>query len=124
MRGNVSGHVGTVATAFEINGDARVAQGRVVFVGQQVLFRDIGLVHGFLVFGVQMVERLVLARTDSLRNGFVPFVRIAEYRVHIIDDAAKRIDTVSYYLTDTEFCVSYHAEQFNRQGCFAARILP
>jgi hypothetical protein len=69
---------------------------------QQVLLRYIGDVFGLVVLGEQMVEGLVLARPDFLRNGLIPFLRVREFGIDVENDAAEREQPVAHHLPDPE----------------------
>ena len=80
--------------------DLRMPHRITAIVRQQVLFRDIGDVFGFVVLGEQMIERLVLPRPDLGRDCLVPFVGIVENRIDVEHDAAERIEAVPDDLAD------------------------
>ena len=84
--------------------DLRMAHRVARSVGDEVLFRDIGDVFGFGVFGEEMVERLILARTNLFRDRQPPFLRVGKHGVDVVDHAAKRIAAVPDDLTDRELC--------------------
>ena len=86
-----------------------MTQRRTVLVRQEVLLGHIGLIHRFVILGIQVIERLVFVWAHTLGNGFVPFVRIVEYRVHVKDNASERIDSVAHNVADTEFGCFDHA---------------
>lgn len=85
-----------------------VVQGFVPVIGQQVLLRDVGDVCSLVVFREEMVERLVLAGTDILGNGLVPFLGVVEFRVDIEDDSTEIEESVLDHLADLEFCAADH----------------
>ena len=72
-------------------------------VGQEVLFGHIGDIAVLVVFGQEVVERLVLAWPHFLGNGLPPFLGIVEGRIDIENHAAKGEDPVLYDLTNREF---------------------
>ena len=84
--------------------DLRMAHRVAGSVGDEVLFRDIGDIFGFGVFGEEMVERLILARPNLFRDRQPPFLGVGKHRVDVIDHAAKWIAAVSDDLTDRELC--------------------
>ena len=71
-------------------------------VGQQILLRDVGDILRFFVLGEQVVERLVLRRPHLGGNGEVPFLRVREDRIDVVDHAAKGIEAVLDDLADGE----------------------
>src|SRR5258705_3862609 len=64
-------------------------------VRKQVLLRHIRDVFGFRVLGVEMIERLVLARPPFSRDRLVPFLGIGEDRIDIENDATERVEPVA-----------------------------
>ena len=71
-------------------------------VGDQILLADIGDVARFHILGEQMVERLVLARPDILRDRLIPFRAVGEDRIDIEDHAAKIEYAVAHDIADRE----------------------
>ncbi len=84
--------------------DLRMAHRVARSVGDEVLFRDIGDIFGFGVFGEEMVERLILARPNLFRDRQPPFLRVGKHRVDVVDHTAKWIAAVPDDLTDRELC--------------------
>ena len=70
----------------------------------QVLLGHIGDIFSILIFGEQMIKRLLFARSYFLRYGLIPFFRIIIFRIHIKYDTAEIIKPVAHYLADLEFC--------------------
>jgi len=81
-------------------------------VGQQVLLGHIGDVAALLVFGEQVVKRLVLARPDVLRNRLPSFLGIVEGAVDIEDHVPERKDPVLDQLADRKLGGSIDHEAF------------
>ncbi len=100
-----AGAIAAFAVLDEDFGDLRMAHRLAALVGQQVLLRDIGDVFGLVVFGEQMIERLILVRPHFGRDRLVPFLGIVEHRIDIEHDAAKRIEAVPDDLADLIFGV-------------------
>ena len=84
--------------------DLRMAHRVAGSVGDEVLFRDIGDIFGFGVFGEEMVERLILVRPNLFRDRQPPFLRVGKHGVDVVDHAAKWIAAVPDDLTDRELC--------------------
>lgn len=97
--------------------DLRMAHRIAGCVGQQVLLRDVGDVFGFRVFREQVIERLVLARPDFLRDREPPFLGIGEHRIDVVDHAAKRVAAVLDHLADPEFRLSFAIAAHGRRAC-------
>src|ERR1700676_4294923 len=72
-------------------------------VRQQVLFGNIGDVFRFRILGEQMIERLILVRTDILGARQPPFLGIVEFLIAIEDHAPERKDPVGDNLSDLKF---------------------
>jgi hypothetical protein len=71
----------TLVHVVEQLGDLRVVHRLTRGIDEQVLLGHIGHIVGLGVLGEQMVEGLVLGfGRISSGNGFVPFVRIGEFR--------------------------------------------
>ena len=100
VRHRVAGAVAALAVAHEGFRDLRMADRLAAVVRQQVLLGNIGDIFGFIVLGEQMVERLILVRPDIRRDRLVPFLGVAEGRIDIEHDAAKRIKAVADHLAD------------------------
>jgi hypothetical protein len=64
-------------------GNVRMADWRARSIEKKVLFGDIGNVFGLRIFCEQMIERLVLARTDLRRNCLPPLLGVVEHRIDI-----------------------------------------
>src|SRR5262245_14773924 len=75
-------------------------------IRQQVLLRYVGDVFGLRVLREQMVERLVLVRTDLGRDRLVPFLGVVEFGIDVEHDAAEREQAVADHLTDLELGVA------------------
>src|SRR5688572_27865654 len=70
--------------------DHWVAQRLPRMVGQEVLLRDIGDVLAFRILREEVVEWLVLARTNLLRDREPPLFRVVELGIDVEDQAAER----------------------------------
>jgi hypothetical protein len=81
----------------------RVAQRLPGCVRDEVLLRNIGYVFSFLVFGEQVVERLILAGPDFLGNGLVPLLGIVKFGIDVEDHPAKWKEAVPYHLSKLIF---------------------
>ena len=77
------------------------------FVNQQVLFRHIGDIGGFQIFGERMEIRLIPRRPISFGNGIQSLFRIVEYGINIKNDAAKRMFPMLDDLADSKLRRSY-----------------
>ena len=55
--------------------DLSMANGLARFIGQQILLGDIGHIFCLGIFGIEMIEGLVLARPHIGGNGHQPFFR-------------------------------------------------
>jgi len=75
-------------------------------VGKQILLRDISDVGGFSIFGVEVVERLVLRRAHLRRYSVPPFLGIGIFGVDIEDDATEGKKPVADDLTYLVFGVT------------------
>ena len=95
--------VAAVLVALEGLLDLRMADGIAGGVGHEVLLRHIGDIFGFGVFSEEMVERLVLARTQLFGNRQPPFLGVGEHRIDVIDDAPEGVSAVLHHLPDPEF---------------------
>ena len=71
-------------------------------VCEQVLLADISDVGTVVIFCQQVVEWLVAARADFLRNGFVPFFAVRKDRVDIENHAAKVEHLVTHNVANAE----------------------
>ena len=71
-----------------------IAQGLTRVIGQKVLLRDIGDVLGFRVLGEEVVEGLVLAGPNLLRDRQPPFLGVVEFRVDVEDQPPELEDPV------------------------------
>ena len=96
----------TVLEAVEDQRGLRVGHRFAGFVGQQVLFRDIGGVNALLVLGQQVIEGLILLRTDLLGDRAPPFVGVGELGIDVEDNAAERENPVADDLAYAKFCES------------------
>src|ERR1700691_3704522 len=72
-------------------------------IGQKILLGDVGDVFGLIVLSEQMVEGLVLVRTDLRRDRLVPFLGVVEDGIDVEDNAAERKQAVPDYLADLKF---------------------
>ena len=69
----------------------------------QILFRYIGNVIILIVFGQQVIERLFLGRAAVLGDGRIPFVRVAEFGIHVKNHTPKRVFAVADHLSQMIF---------------------
>ena len=76
----------------------RVAQRLSRRIRDEVLLRNIGYVFSFLIFGKQVIERLVFLWAHFRRNGKPPLLSITVLRIHIKDYAAKWKQPMPYNL--------------------------
>jgi integrase len=79
--------VSSVFVLLENFGHVRMADRRARGIDKKILFRHIGDVFGLRIFGEQMIERLVLARTDLRRDCLPPLLGVVEHRIDIEDHA-------------------------------------
>jgi hypothetical protein len=63
-------------------------------VGQEILLRHVSDVLAVGVFGVEVVEGLVLDRARFLGDRAPPFFGVRELRVDVINDTAERVKAV------------------------------
>ncbi len=88
----VRNHVASVAHLVEEVFHVRVGHRATAVVDQEVLLRHIGdVVDGLVVLGQQVIEGLFLGWPDLLGDRLPPFLGVAEYRVHVNNDAPERI---------------------------------
>ncbi len=73
------------------------------FIGQKVLFRDIGHIVAGLILSEEMIKWLVFFGAIVFRNGVPPFFSIRKHRIDIKDHAPKRVDPMLDNLSDTKF---------------------
>ena len=92
----------------------------VAVVGQQVLLADIGDVAALRVFGEEMVEGLVLRRTDRLGNGVVPFLAVGKFGIDIEYYAGRGVYqlTVTGVKPYTNMEVSLSHEAYNGRPAY------
>ena len=60
-----------------------MAHGLSGLVGEEILLRDVGHILGVIVLGKQVIEGLILARTNVFGDGLPPFFGIVENRVDV-----------------------------------------
>src|SRR5262245_37102632 len=108
MHWAVTRPVPPVFVLLENLGHIRVADWRTGRIEKKILFGHIGDVFSLRIFCEQMIEGLVLARTDLRRDCLPPLLGIAENRIDIEDHAPERIDAVFHHITDLKLGVSYH----------------
>src|SRR6476619_199663 len=106
MRTAMAALIGTArpVEAAEIIADLGMAHRLARIIDKEILLRNIGDIFCLLIFGEEMVKRLVLGRPDFLRDRQPPFFRVGEGRIDIENDAAKGKQAVLDHLPDTEFC--------------------
>ena len=97
------GAVVSSVKALKHQGGVGVAHRLAGLVGQEVLLGDIGDIAVLVVFGQEVVKRLILAWPHFFGNGLPPFLGIVEGRIDIENHAAKGKDPMLYDLTDSEF---------------------
>ena len=68
----------------------------------QVLLADVGDVALLGILREQMVEGLVLRRTDRLGDGLIPFIAVREDRVDVEDHPAEIEQAVAHDVADAE----------------------
>src|SRR4029079_12757065 len=90
--------------AFEEFPDLGMTDRLTGFIIEQVLLGNISDIFGIVVLGEQMVERLVLARTDVFGDRQPPFFGVVEDGIDIKDHAAKREEPMLDHLPDAELC--------------------
>jgi len=86
-------------------------------VGEQIGLTDIGKVGRIIVFGEQVVKRLIAARANGFGDRFIPFVGIGEYRVDIEHHPAKGEQPVANHIADAEVGAG-----FTRGNNFSSRL--
>lgn len=91
-------------------------------IREQILFGHISDVFCFVVFGIQVIKRLVFVRSHAFRNGVVPLLSISKFRVDIENYPAKRVDPVLYNLSDAKFGVAYHMEAMVVDGLYFSKL--
>src|SRR4029077_7745519 len=98
--------IAAAAVLDEDFGDLRMPHRLAAIVRQQILLGHIGDVFGLVVLGEQVIERLVLMRSDFRGDRLVPFVGIVEHRIELEHHAAERIEAVPDDLADLIFGVA------------------
>ena len=73
------------------------------FVRQKVLLRHIGHIVGLVIFGQQVIERLVLCGAAVFGTGVIPFFGVGKPRVDIKDHTAEGVLPVADNLPDVKF---------------------
>lgn len=73
-------------------------------IGNKVLFRNVGHIKTLIVFGQQVIKRLVLDRAAFLGNRLVPVFGVGKNGIHVKDHAAKRVFLVTDNLSQMVFC--------------------
>jgi hypothetical protein len=73
-----------------------------ICIRKQVTLTDIGDVGRVIIFGEQVIERLITPRADILWDGLVPFLGIGENRINIKNHAPELEQAVAHHVTDTE----------------------
>lgn len=76
-------------------------------IRDQILFRNIGDVIAVIIFCQQMVEGLIFAWAAIFGNGLVPLLGIAENRIDVEHDTAKRVFAVADDLSQLIFCAYF-----------------
>ncbi len=74
------------------------------FIRQKVLFRHIGHIIALVVFGQQVIERLLFRRPRILGDCVIPFFGIGKTRIDIKDHATERVLPMPDHLSDVIFC--------------------
>lgn len=71
----------------------------------QILLADIGHVICLIIFGEQVVKRLVFDRTAIFWNGVIPFLGIRKLRIDVENDPSERMLAMPYDLAKVIFRV-------------------
>jgi len=71
-------------------------------VTNQIALTDIGDVTRFLVFGEQMIERLIARRAHVLRDCLIPFLTVRKNRIDVEHHTAKIEQTVTHDFANAE----------------------
>ena len=74
----------------------------VALVRHQVLLADIGDVSALGILGQQVIEGLVLGRTQRFGNRLIPFVAVGEDRIDVEDHSTKIEEPVADDFADCE----------------------
>lgn len=90
--------------AFEKFAYLRMADRFSGLIDQQILFGDVGHILRVVILREKVVEGLILARADLLRNRQPPVFRVVEHGVDIEDYAPKGEQPVLDHLADRESC--------------------
>lgn len=83
---------------FEQAVDLRMIDRSAVAVRHQILLADIGNIGRIVIFGEQMVKRLLLGRADRFRDRFIPFFAIGKDGVNIEHNAAEIEQTMAHHI--------------------------
>jgi len=92
----------------EIVKDTWMLDGYRVLFQDQILLRNISLVAARLVLREQVVKRLILVRSDFLRDRLVPRLSVRILRIDVINHPAKPEETVRDNLANIEFSTVFH----------------
>jgi hypothetical protein len=83
-----------------------VSERRIAGVGQEILLRDIGDILCLGVFRIDVIEGLVLARTDVFGDGLIPLFRVGKDGIDIEDDAPEGKDAMPDHVADLKPCLA------------------
>jgi hypothetical protein len=97
--------IAAILEGSEDAGKGRVIDWAAFVIGLQILLADISDVARFSVLSEEVVERLVLARADFLRDRIVPFFGVREDGIDIEDDAAEIEDAVTDHVANRKMGV-------------------
>ncbi len=73
-------------------------------IGHEILLRHISYVIALVIFGEQMIERLILDRAAVLGNRFIPLFGIGKFGIDIENHAPKRVLFMTDNLAQMIFC--------------------
>jgi hypothetical protein len=91
-----------VTEVHEYPGNCRMFDRPILFVGHQILLTDISNIAVVRIFREQMIERLILARSNLGWNRIVPFLAIGKDRIDIEDHTAKFKHSVAHHIADAK----------------------
>mgnify|MGYP000896227638 CR=1 FL=1 len=74
----------------------------VAIIDYQVLLAHIGNIAALAILGEQVIERLILGGSNTLRNSFIPFVAIGKYGVDIEHHTPKSEQLMLQYIADAK----------------------
>lgn len=85
-------------------GDVRVVHRLARVVSNQILLGHVSNVVGLIIFGQQVIKRLLANGTAVFGNSLVPLFRVGKLRIHVKNHPAKRVFFVADDLSQMVFC--------------------